>query len=50
MLSVTSTYTSAAATDKLSADAFTDVTNALDTVAATPGAAASTTNYLSWVD
>jgi hypothetical protein len=49
-LSVTSTYTAASTSDVIVADAFSDVTTALDADAGTAGAAASTTNYLPWVD
>ena len=49
-LSVTSTYTAASTSDVIVADAFSDVTTALDADAGTAGAAASTTNYLSLVD
>ena len=48
-LSVTSTYTAASTSDVIVADAFADARIALDADAGTPGAAASTTNYLPWV-
>ena len=48
-LSVTSTYTAASTSDVIVADAFADARIALDANAGTPGAAASTTNYLPWV-
>ena len=48
-LSVTSTYTAASTSDVIVADAFADARKALDADAGTPGAAASTTNYLPWV-
>jgi hypothetical protein len=50
MLSVTGTYTAAASTNVFEDEAFSDVTTALDADAGTAGAAASTTNYLPWVD
>ena len=49
VLSVNSTYTAASTSDVIVADAFADARIALDANAGTPGAAASTTNYLPWV-